>query len=109
MGRLRRLEDRMGIGVSLFLIALGAVLTFATDVSLSGLSLDVVGVILMVVGALGLVMTLLVWGPRRRVAPATEVVEERRVAPRREVVEERRVAPPREVVEERRTYDDPTL
>ena len=109
VGRLRRLEDRMGIGVSLFLIALGAVLTFATDVSLSGLSLDVVGVILMVVGALGLVMTLLVWGPRRRVAPATEVVEERRVAPRREVVEERRVAPPREVVEERRTYDDPML
>jgi hypothetical protein len=99
----------MGIGVSLFLIALGAVLAFATDVSLSGLSLDVVGVILMVVGALGLVMTLLVWGPRRRVAPATEVVEERRVAPRREVVEERRVAPPREVVEERRIYDDPTL
>jgi hypothetical protein len=109
VGRLRRLEDRMGIGVSLFLIALGAVLTFATDVSLSGLSLDVVGVILMVVGALGLVMTLLVWGPRRRVAPATEVVEERPVAPRREVVEERRVAPPREVVEERRTYDDPML
>ena len=109
VGRLRRLEDRMGIGVSLFLIALGAVLTFATDVSLSGLSLDVVGVILMVVGALGLVMTLLVWGPRRRIAPATEVVEERPVAPRREVVEERRVAPPREVVEERRTYDDPML
>jgi Domain of unknown function (DUF6458) len=99
----------MGIGVSLFLIALGAILTFATNVSVAGLSLDVVGVILMVVGALGLVMTLLVWGPRRRVAPASEVVEERRVAPRREVVEERRVAPPREVVEERRTYDDPTV
>ena len=72
-------------------------------------ALDVVGVILMVVGVLGLVMTLHVWGPRRGVAPAAEVVEERRVAPRREVVEERRVAPPREVVEERRTYDDPTL
>ena len=86
----------MGIGVSLFLIALGAILTFATDVSVSGLSLDVVGLILMVVGALGLVMTLLVWGPRRRVRPATEVVEERRVAPRREVVEERR-------------YDDPMV
>ena len=78
-------------------IALGAILTFATVVSVSGLSLDVVGVILMAVGALGLVMTLLVWGPRRRVAPTTEVVEERRVAPTREVVEERR------------TYDDPML
>ena len=51
----------MGIGVSLFLIALGAVLTFATDVSLSGLSLDVVGVILMVVGALGLVLSMIFW------------------------------------------------
>ena len=99
----------MGIGVSLFLIALGAILTFATDVSVAGLSIDVVGLILMAVGALGLVMTLLVWGPRRRVAPATEVVEERRVAPRREVVERRRAAPPSEVVEERRTYDDPML
>jgi len=99
----------MGIGVSIFLIAVGAILTFATDVSVSGLSLDVVGWILMLVGVLGLVMTLLVWGPRRRVAPAADVVEERRVAPRREVVEERRVAPPPEVVEERRTYDDPTL
>jgi hypothetical protein len=99
----------MGIGVSLFLIALGAILTFATDVSVAGLSIDVVGLILMAVGALGLVMTLLVWGPRRRVAPATDVVEERRVAPRREVVERRRVAPPSEVVEERRTYDDPML
>jgi hypothetical protein len=99
----------MGIGVSIFLIAIGAILTFATDVSVSGLSLDVVGVILMLAGALGLVMTLLVWGPRRRVAPAADVVDERRVAPPREVVEERRVAPRREVVEERRTYDDPPL
>jgi hypothetical protein len=90
----------MGIGVSIFLIAVGAILTFATDVSVSGLSLDVVGVILMLVGALGLVMTLLVWGPRRRVE---------RVAPTREVVEERRVVPPREVVEERRVYEDPPL
>ena len=97
VGRLCRLEALVGSGVSIFLIAIGAILTFATDVSVSGLSLDVVGVILMVVGALGLVMTLLVWGPRRRVVPAADVVEERRVAPRREVVEERR------------TYDDPTL
>ena len=93
----------MGIGVSIFLLAVGAILTFATDVSVSGLSLDMVGVILMLAGALGLVMTLLVWGPRRRVAPAAYVVEERRVAPRREVVEERRVAPPRELIQERRT------
>ena len=66
----------MGIRVSIFLIALGAILTFATDVSVSGLDLDVVGIVLMLVGALGLILTMLVWGPRRRrVAPA-EVVEE---------------------------------
>ena len=85
----------MGIGVSIFLIALGAILTFATDVSVSGLDLDVVGVVLMLAGALGLVMTLLIWGPRRR---ATRV--ERM---------DRGVVPRREVVEERRTYDDPPL
>jgi hypothetical protein len=103
----------MGIGVSIFLIAVGAILTFATNTSVSGLDLDVVGVVLMLVGVLGLAMTLLIWGPRRRVervdrrvAPR-DVVEERRVAPR-DVVEERRVAP-REVVEERRVYDDPPL
>ena len=47
----------MGIGVSIFLIALGAILTFATDVGVSGLDLDVVGIVLMLVGALGLIMT----------------------------------------------------
>ena len=85
----------MGIGVSIFLIALGAILTFATDVSVSGLDLDVVGVVLMLAGALGLVMTLVIWGPRRRVARVERV--DRGVAPRREIVEERRV------------YDDPPL
>ena len=78
----------MGIGVSIFLIALGAILTFATDVSVSGLDLDVVGVVLMLAGGLGLVMTLLIWGPRRRAATVERVD---RVAPRRDVVEERRV------------------
>lgn len=85
----------MGIGVSIFLLAVGAILTFATDVSVSGLDLDVVGIILMLVGALGLVLTLLIWAPRRRRAVAPTEVVERRAAPRREVVEERRV------------YDDP--
>ncbi|MFL6128025.1 MAG: DUF6458 family protein [Mycobacteriales bacterium] len=84
----------MGIGVSIFLIALGAILTFATDVSVSGLDLDVVGVVLMLAGALGLVMTLLIWGPRRRAARVEQVD---------------RAAPP-DVVQERRVYrDDPPL
>ena len=63
----------MGIGVSIFLIAVGAILTFAVDATVSGISIQTVGVILMVAGALGLIVTLLVFGPRRRAG----VVEER--------------------------------
>ena len=50
----------MGIGVSLFLLAVGAILTFATDVTVSGLNLDTVGLILMLIGAIGFVLTLIV-------------------------------------------------
>lgn len=101
----------MTIGVSIFLIAIGAILTFATDVSVSGLDLDVVGIILMLVGILGLVLTLVIWGPRRRAgAVPGALVEERRVMPPApQVVEERRVVPPQQVVQERRVYEDPPL
>ena len=71
----------MGIGVSIFLIAVGAILTFALNATLAGIDLDIVGWILMVVGVLGLIMTTLIWGPRRRAAVTTrrpaEYVEER--------------------------------
>jgi len=43
----------MGIGVSIFLIALGAILTFAVHATLSGVSIQTIGVILMIAGALG--------------------------------------------------------
>ena len=71
----------MGIGGSIFLIALGAIITFATNVDVSGVNLDVVGIILMVAGALGLLFTTLIWGPRNRVATTREdvVVRERDV------------------------------
>lgn len=49
----------MGMGTSIFLIALGAILKFAVSASVSGLALSTVGVILMVVGVLGLVLSLL--------------------------------------------------
>lgn len=68
----------MGIGVSIFLIAVGAVLALAVDDSISGVDLSVIGWILVLVGVLGLVVTLVVWAPRRRRA-ARPVVEERRV------------------------------
>ena len=69
----------MGVGTSLFLVALGAILYFAVHASLSGISIATIGLILMVVGAIGLVLSLLwmtVWADRRRDAT---VVRERDV------------------------------
>ena len=51
----------MGIGISVFLLAVGAILAFAVDVTAEGINLDTVGVILMIVGALGLLMSMLFW------------------------------------------------
>jgi Domain of unknown function (DUF6458) len=68
----------MGIGASIFLIAVGAILAFAVNADVSGLDIAVVGWILMAVGVLGLIMTAFIWGPRRGTARG-EVVEERRV------------------------------
>jgi hypothetical protein len=48
----------MGIGVSVFLIAIGAILAFAVNVAVSGLDLSTVGWILMAAGAIGLVVAL---------------------------------------------------
>jgi hypothetical protein len=48
----------MSIGASLFLIALGAILNFAVTAELAGIELQTVGVIFMVIGGLGLVLTL---------------------------------------------------
>ena len=67
----------MGIGVSVFLLAIGAVLAFAVNYNLSGLDIHVVGFILMAAGILGLVMTTLVFGRRDRVATRGVVTEER--------------------------------
>jgi hypothetical protein len=77
----------VGIGASIFLIAVGAILTFALDLRVGGVDLDVIGWILMAAGALGLIMALLIWGRRRTVVAP---VEEREVVTR-EPVEYRRV------------------
>ena len=55
----------MGIGVSVFLIAIGAILTFAVHTTVNGLSIHAVGIVLMIAGALGLAVTMTVFGPRR--------------------------------------------
>ena len=44
----------MGIGTSLFLLAVGAILYFAVTASVSGISIATVGLILMVIGIIGL-------------------------------------------------------
>lgn len=51
----------MGIGVSIFLIAIGAILAFAVDVATNGIDLNMVGVILMIVGGIGLLLSLIFW------------------------------------------------
>ncbi len=58
----------MGIGTSLFLIAAGAILRFAVTATIPNFDLQTVGLILMIIGAVGLVISLLwlaVWSDRR--------------------------------------------
>lgn len=70
----------MGIGVSVFLMAVGAILTFAVEASADGININTVGIILMVVGAIGLLATLLLlgggapWGARRRTVVRDDTV-----------------------------------
>ena len=66
----------MGIGVSVFLFAVGAILTFAVSATVSGIDIATVGVILMVAGALGLLMTLAVFGRRDVGSTRQTVVDE---------------------------------
>jgi hypothetical protein len=71
----------MGIGVSLLLIALGAILAWGVTGHVSGLDITAVGVIVLIIGIIGLILTMIFWqswwgpgywrrtayaGPRRR-------------------------------------------
>lgn len=51
----------MSTGVSITLLAVGAILTFALERPVEGLNIDAVGIILMIAGAIGLVMSALFW------------------------------------------------
>jgi uncharacterized membrane protein YedE/YeeE len=65
----------MTFGSSLLLIAIGAILRYAVTATVSGIDLQVVGLVLMIVGVVGLVLSLLwfgVWAGRRREAPPAE-------------------------------------
>jgi predicted membrane channel-forming protein YqfA (hemolysin III family) len=76
----------MSIGASIFLLVVGAILTFAVNVSAEGFNINTVGIILMVAGVIGLLLSLLFWSSfspyrRRSVGPYADerVVEERRI------------------------------
>jgi hypothetical protein len=51
----------MGIGVSIVLIALGAILAFAVNTSVSGVEIQTVGWILLIVGIAGALLSLAFW------------------------------------------------
>jgi hypothetical protein len=61
----------MRIGASLFLIAVGAILKFAVSKHINGIDLQVVGVILMVIGIIGVVFEFIMWASRRRTTVVT--------------------------------------
>ena len=90
----------MGISVSLILIAVGAILTWAVHSTSSAVDVNTVGVILMIVGLAGFLLSLAFWstwwGPGyfRRSYAAAGPSGSRRVrtaAPREEIVEEEEV------------------
>lgn len=88
----------MGIGVSIFLIAVGLILALAVDVDLSGLDVQTIGWILTLVGVGGLALTMYL--SRRRAVPVRDevVVTERPVVRETPVVREQQVIreePPR--------------
>lgn len=57
----------MRIGTSIVVAAIGAILAFAVKDSFSGVDLRMIGIILMVAGALGLLLEVIFFAPRRRV------------------------------------------
>ena len=51
----------MGLGVGIFLAAVGAVLAFAVNASVNGLNIHAVGWILLIVGIVGIVLSMIFW------------------------------------------------
>jgi hypothetical protein len=71
----------MTIGASIFLIALGAILKYAVDVTVSGIEIQTIGLILMIAGVVGLVigLFLLTQADRRRPVVYDDRVDDRPV------------------------------
>jgi hypothetical protein len=79
----------VSLGASLFLLAVGAILTFAVTVEASGFNINTIGIILMVIGGIGLLFSLF-WMSRSRTASSRTVVREEEPRDGRVVREERR-------------------
>lgn len=79
----------MGVTLSLLLIAVGAVLKFAVSADTSGVDLQTTGVILMIVGGIGVVLSLIFWsswgGFRRREVTTTQVTDDGRPVVTRDI------------------------
>ena len=73
----------MATGISLFFLAVGAILTFAVDTTVSGVDLDTIGVILMVIGLLGMLFSLVLWDSW---SPRPSRLDDEVVVGRRDVV-----------------------
>ena len=88
----------MGIGVGIFLIAIGAILTFAVHWHIAGLDLQAVGWVLMFAGLAGVILFFAFWHRRGT----------GRVVSQRQTYQEPVVQRPYEqTVSERRVYDEP--
>jgi hypothetical protein len=72
----------VGIGGSIFLIAVGAIIAFGVNASVGWLDLSVVGWVLMLAGLVGLILTLWFWQSRRRIVTTTPVARDRLVEER---------------------------
>ena len=95
----------MGIGVSIFLLAVGAILAFAVEFETNGIDINAVGVILMIIGAIGIAFSFMFWdrmgfgGGYRRTSVRRDYVDEPDVvSTRRGVVRERTVVRDDEVI-----------
>lgn len=97
----------MGVGVSLILFATGAVLAFALKVDSPVVDLDAVGVILMLAGVVGFIVSLIMWNSWGGFSwgPFASTTE-RTVVRDREIVEHDHIDP---VVEHTHTHHDPPL